>query len=42
MKDEGIRAAWSTQTLGGFHSSEENMAIESGSRIISTTALVMR
>jgi len=37
-----IRAAASTQPFGGFHSSEENMAIESGPRIVSTTVLGLR
>jgi hypothetical protein len=32
----------STLTFDGFHSSEENMAIESSSRIVSTTVLGLR
>lgn len=34
--------ARSTLTFDGFHSSEENMAIESSSRIISKTTLGLR
>jgi hypothetical protein len=35
-------AARSTLTFDGFHSSEESMAIESSSRIVSTTVLGLR
>jgi hypothetical protein len=37
-----MRAAASTQTFDGFHSSEENMAIESSPRVVSTTVLGLR
>ena len=35
-------ACSSSQALDGFHSSEENMTIESSPRIVSTTVLVLR
>jgi len=37
-----IRAAASTQPFDGVYSSEENMAIESSPRIVSTTVLGLR
>jgi hypothetical protein len=41
-EDALIRAAASTQPFDGFHSSEENMAIESSPCIVSTTVLGLR
>jgi len=37
-----IRAVASTPPFGDFHSSEENMAIESSPRIVPTTVMGLR